>query len=147
MKRTNKTQSKQKEINHNAEISETEVKKIISKVNKTKRLFYEKINTTDKPLARLIRKNRDDSSTNLEMNKKKLKQITQMQSSKRLLDTLVAQTVNNLPAMWETSVRSLSQEDPLEEGMTTHSSILACRIPMDMGAWWVVVQGVANSKT
>ena len=101
------------------------MKKIISKINKTKRLFYEKINTTDKPLARLIRKNRDASSTKLEMNKKKLKQITQMQSSKRLLDTLVAQTVNNLPVMWETWVRSLGWEDPLEEGMVTHFSILA----------------------
>ena len=39
-----------------------------------------------------------------------------------------AQTVKNLPAM-ETWVQSLSQEDPLEKGMTTHSSILACRIP------------------
>ena len=37
---------------------------------------------------------------------------------------LVAQTVKNLPAMQETSVGSLGQEDPLEEGMTTHSSIL-----------------------
>ena len=40
-----------------------------------------------------------------------------------------AQMVKNLPAIWETQVRSLSQEDPLEEGMTTHSSILAWRIP------------------
>ena len=37
--------------------------------------------------------------------------------------------VKNLPAMWETWVRSLSWEDPLEEGMATHSSILAWRIP------------------
>ena len=37
--------------------------------------------------------------------------------------------VKNLPAMQETQVRSLSQEDPLEEGMATHSSILAWRIP------------------
>ena len=35
----------------------------------------------------------------------------------------------NLPAMWETRVGSLGQEDPLEEGMATHSSILAWRIP------------------
>ena len=42
---------------------------------------------------------------------------------------LVAQMVQNLPAMWETWVRSLGQEDPLEKGKTTHSSILACRIP------------------
>ena len=37
--------------------------------------------------------------------------------------------VKNLPAMWETWVRSLSREDPLEEGMATHSSIPAGRIP------------------
>jgi len=37
--------------------------------------------------------------------------------------------VKNLPAMWETWVRSLDQEDTLEKGMATHSSILACRIP------------------
>ena len=37
----------------------------------------------------------------------------------------------NLPAMQETWVRPLGREDPLEEGMTTHSSILAWRIPMD----------------
>ena len=38
---------------------------------------------------------------------------------------LVAQMVKNLPAMQETSVQSLGQEDPLEKGMATHSSILA----------------------
>ena len=48
--------------------------------------------------------------------------------------SLVAQTVKNLPAVWDTSVRSLGWEDPLEEGMATHSSILAWRIPMDGGA-------------
>jgi len=37
--------------------------------------------------------------------------------------------VKNLPAIWETWVRSLGQEDPLEKGMVTHSSILAWRIP------------------
>ena len=37
--------------------------------------------------------------------------------------------VKNLTAMWETWVRSLGQEDPLEKGMATHSSILAWRIP------------------
>ena len=45
------------------------------------------------------------------------------------LQDLVAQTVKNLPAMQETWVRSLGWEDPLEEGMATHSSILAWRIP------------------
>ena len=49
--------------------------------------------------------------------------------------SLVTQTVKNPPAVWETWVRSLSWEDPLEEGMATHSSILAWRIPMDRGAW------------
>ena len=39
--------------------------------------------------------------------------------------SLVAQSVKNPPAMWETWVQSLGWEDPLEEGMTTHSSIVA----------------------
>ena len=43
--------------------------------------------------------------------------------------SLMSQTVKNLPAMQETWVPSLGQEDPLEKGMTTHSSILAWRIP------------------
>jgi len=43
----------------------------------------------------------------------------------------VAQTVKNLPAMWETWVRFLGWDAPLEEGMTTHSSILAWRILME----------------
>ena len=43
--------------------------------------------------------------------------------------SLVAQTVKNLPAMQETRVQSLDQEDPLEKGMANHSSILAWRIP------------------
>ena len=43
--------------------------------------------------------------------------------------SLVAQMVKNLPAMQETQVRSLGQEDALERGMTTHSSILAWEIP------------------
>ena len=43
--------------------------------------------------------------------------------------SLVTQMVKNLPAMQETQVRSLGWEDPLEEGMATHSSILAWRIP------------------
>ena len=41
----------------------------------------------------------------------------------------MAQTVKNLSAMWETRVQSLGLEDPLGEGMVTHSSILAWRIP------------------
>ena len=41
----------------------------------------------------------------------------------------VAQIVKNLPEMWETWLRSLGGIDPLEEGMATHSSILAWRSP------------------
>ena len=40
-------------------------------------------------------------------------------------DSLVAQRVNRLPTMWETQVRSLGWEDPLQKEMTTHSSTLA----------------------
>ena len=43
--------------------------------------------------------------------------------------SLVAQLVKNLPVMWETWVRSLGWEDPLEKGKATHSSILDSRIP------------------
>ena len=50
--------------------------------------------------------------------------------------SLVAQTVKNLPAMWETWVRSLGWEDPLEKGTATHSSILAWRIPWTVQSMW-----------
>ena len=53
----------------------------------------------------------------------------------------VAQTVKRLPTMRETWVRSLGWEDPLEEEMATHSSILAWRIP------WATVHGVTKSRT
>ena len=49
--------------------------------------------------------------------------------------SLVAQLVKNPPAMWETWVRSLGCEDPLEKGMATHSSILAWRIPWTVKSW------------
>ena len=58
--------------------------------------------------------------------------------------SLVVQRVQNPPSMWETWVWSLGWENPLEEGMTTHSSILTWRIPMDRGAWWATVHGVAR---
>ena len=60
---------------------------------------------------------------------------------------LVAQMVNNPPVMRETWVQSLSREDPLEEGMATHCSILAWRIPTDRGAWWATAHGVPKSRT
>ena len=56
--------------------------------------------------------------------------------------SLTAQIVKNLPVMWETQVQSLGWEDPLEEGMATHSDILAWRITMDRGAWWTTAHGV-----
>ena len=59
-------------------------------------------------------------------------------------DSTVAQLGKNPPAMLEAWVWSLGQEDPLEEGMTTHSSILAWRIPIDRGAWRAAVHGVAE---
>ena len=48
----------------------------------------------------------------------------------------MAQTVKILPATQESWVQSLGWEDPLEENLATHSSILAWRIPIDRGAWW-----------
>ena len=58
--------------------------------------------------------------------------------------SLVAQMVKNPPALWETWVQSLSWEDPLEEGMATHSSVLAWRISMDRGAWQATVPGITS---
>ena len=49
--------------------------------------------------------------------------------------------------MWKTSVWPLGWEDPLEEGMAIHSSILAWRNSMDRGAWRATVHGVAKSRT
>ena len=46
----------------------------------------------------------------------------------------------------ETQVQFLGQEDPLEEGMATHSGILAYAIPWT-GAWWATVHGVPKSQT
>ena len=61
--------------------------------------------------------------------------------------SLVAQVVKNLPAMWEAWVRSLGGEDSLEEGIVTHSSVLAWRISMDREAWWATVHEVTQSRT
>ena len=61
--------------------------------------------------------------------------------------SLVAQLVKNPPSMQETLVQFLGQEDPLEEGIATHSSILAWRIPMDREAWWATTHGVTKSQT
>ena len=61
--------------------------------------------------------------------------------------SLVVQMVKKLPAMGETWVQSLGWEDTLEEGMATHSSILAWRIPMDRGTWRATVHGVTKGGT
>ena len=50
-------------------------------------------------------------------------------------------------AKQETWVRSLAKEDALEKGRATHSSILAWENPMERGAWWATVHGVAKSQT
>ena len=48
---------------------------------------------------------------------------------------------------WVGKILSIGCKDPLEEGMATHSSILAWSIPMDRGAWQAIVHGVAKSQT
>ena len=53
--------------------------------------------------------------------------------------------INN--TMWETWLRSLGWENPLEEVTAAHSSILAWRISMDRGAWRATVHGAAKSQT
>ena len=55
--------------------------------------------------------------------------------------------VKNQPVMWEIWVRFLGWEDPLEEGMAIHSSILAWRIPMDRRVWQATVHEVTKSQT
>ena len=70
--------------------------------------------------------------------------VSSLRLSPELWASLVAQMVKNLPAVWETWIRSL------EEEMATHSSILAWRIPMDRGAWWAmgyIPWGVKKSDT
>ena len=59
----------------------------------------------------------------------------------------LAQMAKNPPTMWETWARSLGWENPVEEGMATHSSIFAWRIPMERGAWRATVHGVAKGRT
>ena len=63
------------------------MKETIVKINKTKSWFFEKINKTDKPLARLIKKKRRIKSTKLEMKKERLRQT--MQKYKGLLETIM----------------------------------------------------------
>ena len=59
----------------------------------------------------------------------------------------MARTIKNPPAMQETQVRSLGGEDPLEEGMATHSSILAWRIPCTEEPGGLQSMGSQKSQT
>ena len=61
--------------------------------------------------------------------------------------SLVAQLVMNPPAMQEAWIQYLGWEDPLEEGMATHSRILAWKIPRDRSTWRATVHGVTKSQT
>ena len=68
-------------------------------------------------------------------------------SSSVLWASLVAQTVKNLPEMQETQVQSLGSEDPLEEEMATHSSILAWDIPWTEQPGGLLSMGSQKSNT
>ena len=59
----------------------------------------------------------------------------------------MAQSVKSLPAMQETQVQSLGQENPLEKEMATHSSILAWRILWTEEPGRLLVRGVTKSQT
>ena len=59
----------------------------------------------------------------------------------------MAQTVKNLPAIQETRVQSLGQEDPLEKGMTNSLQYSCLKNSMDRGAWRATVRGVVKSRT
>ena len=64
-----------------------------------------------------------------------------------LFGSLVAQTVKRLSTMWETRVRSLDQEDPLEKEMAIHSSTIAWKIPWTEEPGRLQSMGVAKSRT
>ena len=55
--------------------------------------------------------------------------------------------VKNQPAMWQTCVPPLGWEDPLEEDVVTHSSILAWRIPTERGAWQATIHGATITNS
>ena len=62
--------------------------------------------------------------------------------------SLVAQMVKNPHAVQKTQVPSLGRDDPLEKGVTTHSSQYSClENPVDSGAWWAIVHWDAESNT
>ena len=59
--------------------------------------------------------------------------------------SLVTQRLKRLPPMWETRVRSLGREDPLEKEMANPLQYSCLENPRDGGAWWAAVYGVAQS--
>ena len=74
-------------------------------------------------------------------------QSVQLNGFSYIYISLVAPMVKNPSVVRENWVRSLGWEDPLEQGMATHSSTLAWRIPMDRGAWRATVYGFEKSWT
>ena len=58
----------------------------------------------------------------------------------------MAQIVKKLPVLQETQVQSLGQEDPLEKGMANTLQYCCLGNPMDRGAWWAIVHGLAKSQ-
>ena len=70
-----------------------------------------------------------------------------MKPSKAGLPSLMAQMVKHLPAVRETGIRSLGQEDPLEKAMATHFSFLAWRIPWTEKPGGLQVHGIAKRQT
>ena len=74
-------------------------------------------------------------------------QTEQQRDEGKIWALLTNLSVKNPPARQETWVQSLGREDPLEEGMATHSSILAWRTCKDRGAWRATVHGVSESWT
>ena len=63
------------------------------------------------------------------------------------LASLVAQRLKHLPAMQESWVRFLGWEDPLDEGNGNPLQYSCLENPMDRGAWWAILHGVAKSQT
>ena len=66
---------------------------------------------------------------------------------KSLEHALLAQRLKRLPAMWETRDRSLGREDSPGEGNGNPLQYSCLENPMDRGAWWATVHGVATSRT
>ena len=75
------------------------------------------------------------------------KLVSERLKTNKMFASLVAQMVKRLPAMWETRVRPLGWEDPLEKEMATHSSVLAWRIPWTVDPGRLQSMGLKDSDT